>query len=86
MIPRVTSRAKYITNILFFGLAVYAAVYGVTYAYALHQITNGVCAWLVAVHFGNSEVSWRGLREVLEGGGVAVGDGDEDDGRRKKRP
>ena len=63
----------------------YAAVYGVTYAYALHQITNAVCAWLVAVHFGNSEVSWRGLREVLEGG-AAVGELEEDDGRRKKRP
>ena len=65
----------------------YAAVYGVTYAYALHQITNAVCAWLVAVHFGNSEISWRGLREVLEGGapGESVGM-EEDDGRRKKRP
>ena len=66
----------------------YAAVYGVTYAYALHQITNAVCAWLVAVHFGNSEVSWRGLREVLEGGtaGEGVGVEGDDDGRRKKRP
>ena len=65
----------------------YAAVYGVTYAYALHQITNAVCAWLVAVHFGNSEVSWRGLREVLEGGSLGEGVGmEEDDGRRKKRP
>ena len=65
----------------------YAAVYGVTYAYALHQNTNAVCAWLVAVHFGNSEVSWTGLRELLEGG--AAGEGvamEEDDGRRKKRP
>lgn len=80
MIPRVTSRARYITNILFFVLAVYAAVYGVTYAYALHHIVNLVCAWLVAVHFSSSQVSLQGLSQILEG----VDDGD--DRGAKKRP
>lgn len=81
MIPRVTSRARYITNVFFFVLAIYAAVYGVTYAYGMHHIANGICAWLVAVHFSNSEVSLQGLRQLLEG----VGD-ESDDRGAKKRP
>lgn len=82
MIPRMTSRARWVNHILFFGLAVYAAVYGVTYAYGLHHIVNGVCAWLVAVHFSNSEFSLQGLSQMLEGGGS-----DEiDDRGAKKRP
>ena len=80
MIPRVTSRARYVTNILFFTLAVYSAVYGVTYAYALHHLVNLVCAWLVAVHFSSNEVSLQGLTQILEG----VDDGD--DRGAKKRP
>ena len=80
MIPRVTSRARHVTSILFFILAVYAAVYGVTYAYALHHIVNVVCAWLVAVHFYSSEVSLEGLSYILEG----IDDGNEGGG--KKRP
>ena len=80
MIPRVTSRARHITSILFFILAVYAAVYGVTYAYALHHIVNLVCAWLVAVHLYSSEVSLQGLSHILEG----IDDGNERGG--KKRP
>lgn len=43
-----------LTNILLFALAVYAAVYGVTYAYTLHQLVNGLCAWLAIIHFGSS--------------------------------
>ncbi len=82
MITRVTSKARYITDTFFFILAVYAAVYGVTYAYALHHLVNFVCAWLVAVHFSSSEVSLQGLSQILEGGG---GD-DVDDRGAKKRP
>lgn len=63
-------------------VAVYAAIYGVTYAYALHHLVNLVCAWLVAVHFSGSEVSLKGLSQILEGGG-----GEEEDERgAKKRP
>ena len=80
MIPRVTSRARHITNVLFFIFAVYAAVYGVTYAYALHHVANLVCAWLVAVHFSSSEVSLQDLSQILEG--VE----DEDERGAKKRP
>ncbi|MCJ1459906.1 GPI inositol deacylase [Mycoblastus sanguinarius] len=80
MIPRVTSRVRYITNVLLFSLAVYAAVYGVTYAYLLHHLVNFLCAWLVAVHFSSSEVSLQGLIQILEGG---VGDDGDDKGGKK---
>lgn len=80
MIPRTSSRARHFTKILFFVLAVFAAVYGVTYAYALHHLVNWICAWLVAVHFSNSEVSLQGLSRILEGGD------DGDDKGVKKRP
>lgn len=45
---------KHITSGLFFFLAVYAAIYGVTYAYLLHHIANFVVTWLVVLYlFGN---------------------------------
>ena len=51
MVPRMANSVKWITNILFFVLAVYAAVYGVTYAYRLHYLANIVALWLVILHF-----------------------------------
>jgi len=53
MVPRVSGRMGMgmVTNVLLFGIALYAAVYGVTYAYCLHRLGNGLCAWLVVVHF-----------------------------------
>jgi glycosylphosphatidylinositol deacylase len=83
MILRVTSRARHVTNAIFFVLAAYAAVYGVTYAYMLHHLVNLVCAWLVAVHFSSSDVSLQGLSQILVGGG---GDDVGDDTGAKKRP
>ncbi|KAL8701576.1 MAG: hypothetical protein Q9224_000441 [Gallowayella concinna] len=69
MIPRVSARLTYVTNILFSTLAVYAAVYGITYAYLLHHIVNGVAAWLVALHFSGSDLSLSGLTRILDGEG-----------------
>ncbi|KAI9785041.1 MAG: GPI inositol deacylase [Candelina submexicana] len=66
MIPRVTTRMRYITNLLFVLLAVYAAVYGVTYAYLLHHLVNIVAAWLVALHLSNSTISLSGLGQLLD--------------------
>ena len=43
-------RARYITNILMFSFALYAAVYGMTYAYRLHHMANALCAWLLMIH------------------------------------
>ena len=69
MIPRLTGRSRYITNVMLFGVAVYAAVYGVSYAYMLHHLVNVVCAWLVAVHFSGSHhhFSLDGLGQFMEG-------------------
>ncbi|GAP93268.1 putative GPI inositol-deacylase [Rosellinia necatrix] len=50
MIPPLTSRLRHLTNILFFATAVYAAIYGVSYAYVLHYLVNLIAAWLVAIH------------------------------------
>ena len=75
------SRTRYVTNTLLFGLATYAAVYGVTYAYLLHHLVNVVAAWLVAVHLSTSTFSLTGLRQMLEGDDLV------DDGSSiKKRP
>ena len=63
---------------MFFFLAVYAAVYGVTYAYLLHHLANIVAAWLVAVHFSGHNFSLSSLSQILE-----VGDGEGD---VKKQP
>ena len=57
---------RYITNILFFILAVYAALYGITYAYLLHHFVNVVAAWLVAVHFSGHNFSLSNLIQILE--------------------
>ncbi|KAG4026203.1 hypothetical protein MFRU_043g00090 [Monilinia fructicola] len=54
MVPRVTSRVRHVTSVLFFGISIYAAVYGVTYAYMLHYLVNLVAAWLVAIHSSTS--------------------------------
>lgn len=75
MIPRVSGSLRYATSMLFFALALYAAVYGVTYAYLLHHLVNLVAAWLVGVHFSKSDLTLEGLGALLEmGDGVGEGD------------
>lgn len=59
-----SSSLRIVTNLLLFALAIYAAVYGVTYAYVLHQLVNGLCAWLAIIHFSNSPISPARLSEV----------------------
>jgi glycosylphosphatidylinositol deacylase len=81
MIPRISGRLRYVTNILFFGLAVYAAIYGVTYAYLLHHLGNMVAFWLVIVHASTGQLSWKGWSSMLE-----VDSGDGKQGAAKKRP
>ena len=68
MIPRLTGTIwRYLTNTLFFVLAVFAAIYGVSYAYILHQFANIICAWLVVVHlWGNGGLDWRSMRVMLD--------------------
>ncbi|KIH86860.1 hypothetical protein SPBR_08082 [Sporothrix brasiliensis 5110] len=70
MVPRVTTRLKYVVSFLLFGVAVSAAVYGVSYAYMIHHLVNLVVAWLVTVHStGDSEI-WSGavLTDLFENG------------------
>jgi GPI inositol-deacylase len=68
MIPRITTKARHLTNVFFFGLAVFTAMYGVTYAYMLHHLVNLMALWLVIVHFSYHKVaSFHGLKGLLEG-------------------
>lgn len=50
MVPQL-QKFKWTTNLLFFALAVYSAVYGMTFAYRLHYIANIIALWLVLIHF-----------------------------------
>ena len=47
---------RWATNVLFFGLAVYAAFYGMTYAYRLHYIANVIALWLFILHLDGKGV------------------------------
>lgn len=67
MVPRVTSHLKFVTSILLFGIAFYAAVYGVSYAYMLHYLVNMVAAWLVIIHLTADSWSISGLTALYEG-------------------
>lgn len=67
MVPPVTSRVRHFTNIMFFGIAVYAAIYGVSHAYMLHYLVNLVAAWLVAIHSASDSWTLAGLSSMLEG-------------------
>lgn len=67
MVPRVTSRLKFVTSTLLFGIAVYAAVYGVSYAYMLHYLVNIVAGWLVIIHLTADSWSIAGLKALYEG-------------------
>jgi GPI inositol-deacylase len=59
-----TGYRRVVTNIGFFGLAVYAAIYGMTWAYRLHWIACVVAGWLSLVHWlgakGKAPVSGPG--------------------------
>lgn len=67
------------TSMILFTLAVYAAIYGVSYAYLLHHLANLLAAWLVIVYFFSSGFSirrffWRTIEgpdesDVVGGGG-----------------
>lgn len=72
-------RLRFITNILLFCIAAYAAVYGVTYAYVLHHLVNIVAAWLVAIHFSTGGITLQRLSRLIEGE-------DLEDSEIKKRP
>ena len=65
MIPRVMTRFRHITGILFFTLAIYAGLYGVSYAYLLHDIANVIAAWLVIIQISSSGLSIDQLSKMI---------------------
>lgn len=67
MVPRVTSRLRYVTSVLLFGIALYAAVYGVSHAYMLHYLVNIVAGWLVIIHLTADPWSIAGVTALYEG-------------------
>ena len=60
-------RIRFLTNILLFVLSLYAAVYGVTYAYLLHHIVNIICAWLLVIHLSTRSVSFSTIDRYFGG-------------------
>lgn len=64
-------------------MAVYSALYGVTYAYQLHHVVNIVMAWLVAIHFSGSGLSLKQLDQTLQNAGLVDS---ESGGHGKKLP
>lgn len=81
--PLTIHRFKYITSLILFSIAIYAAVYGVSYAYLLHHLANIFAAWLVGVYFFSSGFSVRRLWRVLEGD---EGTSNSEPGSMKKKP
>jgi glycosylphosphatidylinositol deacylase len=48
-----------------FALALYAAIYGVTYAYRLHYLVNALCAWLFVLHCSHGSFSLARLGQYV---------------------
>jgi GPI inositol-deacylase len=55
-----TGYGRLVTNVGFFALAVYAAVYGMTYAYRLHWIACVVAGWLSVLHWLGGSINIGG--------------------------
>lgn len=84
-VPKLTSSSfKHVTSLLFFAIAMYSAVYGVTYAYLLHHLANLLATWLLGIYLVVNGFSFGRLWRIIV-------DGDElpsDSGSRhiKKKP
>ncbi|KAJ5495472.1 GPI inositol-deacylase [Penicillium diatomitis] len=66
MIPRITTRLRHVTSVIFFAIAIYSAVYGVTYAYLLHHMANLLAAWFVGIYLVGSGFSPRRLWRIID--------------------
>lgn len=67
MIPRINNRLHHITSMIFFVIATYSAVYGVTYAYLLHHLANILAAWFVGIYLVGNNFSPRRLWRIIDG-------------------
>ncbi|RYP73703.1 hypothetical protein DL771_003416 [Monosporascus sp. 5C6A] len=79
MVPRVPGPLRHVTSTLLFGTAVYAAIYGVSYAYTIHSLVNAVAAWLVVVHSTADPWPLSGLTDLFDGGML-------EDSKQRKKP
>lgn len=66
MVPRVAGRLRHCTSLLLFSTAVYTAIYGVSYAYTIHNLVNLVAGWLVVVHSTTDPWSVSGLADIFD--------------------
>ncbi|CAG8895645.1 unnamed protein product [Penicillium egyptiacum] len=67
MIPRITTRFKHVTSMIFFCIAIYSAIYGVSYAYLLHHLANLLAAWFVGIYLVGNNFSPRRLWRIIDG-------------------
>ncbi|KAF1992557.1 PGAP1-domain-containing protein [Aulographum hederae CBS 113979] len=67
MIPKITTRIRHISSSLLAAVAVVAALYGVSYAFFLHQVVNVLCLWLVVVHLSGTPFELSKLDRLLDG-------------------
>ncbi|KAJ5619400.1 hypothetical protein N7510_003384 [Penicillium lagena] len=67
MIPRITTRFKHVTSMIFFAIAIYSAIYGVSYAYLLHHLANLLAAWFVGLYLFGNKLSPRRLWRIIDG-------------------
>ncbi|KAJ5345250.1 hypothetical protein N7452_003254 [Penicillium brevicompactum] len=67
MIPRITTRFKHVTSMIFFAIAIYSAIYGVSYAYLLHHLANLLAAWFVGIYLFGNNFSPRRLWRIIDG-------------------
>ncbi|PHH55263.1 GPI inositol-deacylase [Ceratocystis fimbriata CBS 114723] len=79
MIPRATNPQRnnlqrIITGLLFAGTGIFAAVYGVSYAYLLHYLVNIICLWLVVVTYFSDSVPLSNMAAAFDSGvGSGIG-------------
>ncbi|KAI2619965.1 PGAP1-domain-containing protein [Hypoxylon sp. NC1633] len=66
MVPQLTSRLRHLTSIIFFGIAVFAAVYGVSHAYMLHFLVTIVAIWLVIIHSTSDPWTFTGIGSMFD--------------------
>ncbi|GKU02063.1 gpi inositol-deacylase [Fusarium langsethiae] len=66
MVPRVSRVLGYVTSLLLFATALYAAMYGISHAYMLHYLVNIIASWLVVLHSTNDPFSLSGLGAIFD--------------------
>lgn len=86
MIPRITSRLSHVVSVLFFVIALWSGVYGVSYAYTLHYLVNALALWLVAVHSTTEPWLFSGIESIVAGIAAIFDWGFEDAPKRSKDP